>query len=66
MENFVISQVENYSQIDSSKCIKFVDKPVVESLFWNFFLMDLNLMMELEQVAYWLILKGKNYVSMQT
>lgn len=36
-ENLVISKVENYSQIDSSKCINFVDKPVVNPLFWKLF-----------------------------
>jgi len=35
LENFVTSQVKNYSQIDSSECINFVDKPVVKSLFWK-------------------------------
>jgi len=36
-ENSLTSQVENYSQIDSSKCINFVDKHVVNSLFWKLF-----------------------------
>lgn len=37
LENFVISQVKNYSQTDSSKCINFVHKPIVESLFWKLY-----------------------------
>lgn len=37
LENFVISQVENYSQTDASKCIDFVDKHIVIYLFWKLF-----------------------------
>lgn len=37
LENSVISQVENYSQTDTSKCISFVDRPIVESLFWKLY-----------------------------
>ena len=33
-DNAIISQIENFSQIDTSKCKKFVNKPVVNSLFW--------------------------------
>lgn len=37
LENPVASHIENYSQTDSSKCINFVDKLVVNSLFWKLF-----------------------------
>jgi len=37
LENYIISQVENYSQTNASKCINFVDKPVVSCLFWKLF-----------------------------
>jgi hypothetical protein len=32
-----LSQVENFSQTDSSKCINFIDSPVNKSLFWKLF-----------------------------
>jgi len=37
LEHFVLSQVENFSQTDSSKCINFIDSPVNKSLFWKLF-----------------------------
>ena len=37
LENSVVSQIENYSQIDTSKCVNIVDKPVNESLYWKLF-----------------------------
>lgn len=37
LEHFVLSQVENFSQTDSSKCINFIDNPVNKSLFWKLF-----------------------------
>ena len=37
LEHFVLSQVENFSQIDSSKCVNFVDSLVNNSLFWKLF-----------------------------
>eukprot|EP00253_Pinus_taeda_P008539 PITA_08539 len=35
LENSVLSQIENFSQTDSSKCVNFLDKPVNTSLFWK-------------------------------
>jgi len=35
LEHSVLSQVENFSQTDSSKCINFIDSPVNKSLFWK-------------------------------
>jgi len=37
LENSVVSQVEIFSQTGTSKCINFVDKPIVSSLFWKLF-----------------------------
>ena len=37
LEHSVLSQVEFFSQIDSSKCINFIDSPVNKSLFWKLF-----------------------------
>ena len=37
LENSVLSQVEIFSQTDSSKCVDFLDKPVNTSLFWKLF-----------------------------
>ena len=37
LEHYVLSQVEFFSQIDSSKCINFIDSPVNKSLFWKLF-----------------------------
>jgi len=37
LENYITSQIKNYSQTYSSKCINFVNKPVVNSLFWKLF-----------------------------
>jgi len=37
LEHSVLSQVEKISQIDSSKCINFIDNPVNKSLFWKLF-----------------------------
>ena len=37
LENFVVSQVENFSRTYTSKCVNFVDKPIVISLFWKLF-----------------------------
>jgi len=37
LEHSVLSQVENFSQTDSSKCINFIDSPVNKSLFWKLF-----------------------------
>ena len=37
LENLVLSQVENFSQTDNSKCVNFVDKPVNTSLFWKLY-----------------------------
>jgi len=37
LENSVKSQIENYSQTDSSKCTNFVDKPIVNYVFWKLF-----------------------------
>ena len=36
-DNEVVSQIENFSQADSSKCINFVDKVVVNYLFWTLY-----------------------------
>ena len=52
LENSVLSQIENFSQIDTSRCINFIDKPINKTLFWKLFLMVLNPMMEQEQVVY--------------
>ena len=38
LERSVLSQVENFSQTDSSKCINFIDNPINKSLFWKLFL----------------------------
>jgi len=35
LKHSVLSQVENFSRTDSSKCINFLDKPVNKSLFWK-------------------------------
>lgn len=37
LENYVVYQVEIFSQTHTSKCVNFVDKPVVSSLFWKLF-----------------------------
>lgn len=37
LENYVTSQIENYSQTNSFKCINSVDKQVVNYLFWKLF-----------------------------
>lgn len=37
LEHSILSQVENLSQTDSSKCINFIDSPVNKSLFWKLF-----------------------------
>ena len=37
LEHSVLSQVENFSRTDSSKCINFLDKPVNKSWFWKLF-----------------------------
>ena len=35
--NAVVSQIDNFSQTYSSKCINFVDKTIVNSLFWTLY-----------------------------
>lgn len=52
LEHSVLSQVEIFSQTDSSKCVNFIDSLVNKSLFWKLFLMVLSLMREQEQDAY--------------
>jgi len=37
LEHSVLSQVENFSQTNSSKCINFIDNPINKSLFWKLF-----------------------------
>jgi len=37
LENSFVSQVENFSQIDESKCFNFLDSPVNTSLFWKLY-----------------------------
>jgi len=37
LENSVLSQIENFSQTDTSRYINFVDKPVHKTLFWKLF-----------------------------
>ena len=37
LEHSVLSQVEIFSQTDSSKCINFIDSPVNKYLFWKLF-----------------------------
>jgi len=37
LENYVVLQVENFSQTGTSRCINFVDKPIVSSLIWKLF-----------------------------
>ena len=37
LENSVLSQVENFSQTDDSKCFSFLDNSVNTSLFWKLY-----------------------------
>lgn len=37
LENSVVSQIEFFSQTNTSKYVTFVDKPVVKYLFWKLF-----------------------------
>ena len=37
LENSILSQIEIFSQTNTSKCINFVDSPVNKSLFWKLF-----------------------------
>lgn len=37
LENFILSQIENFSQTDTSRCIDFVDKPINKTLFYKLF-----------------------------
>ena len=37
LENSIVSQVENFSQTDDSKCVSFLDNPVITSLFWKLY-----------------------------
>ena len=37
LENSVLSQVENFSQTDDSKCVSFLYDPVNTSLFWKLY-----------------------------
>ena len=37
LEHFVLSQVEIFSQTNSSKCINFLDSPINKYLFWKLF-----------------------------
>jgi len=37
LEHSILSQVEIFSQTDSSKCINFIDNPINKSLFWKLF-----------------------------
>ena len=37
LENSVVSQVENFSQTDDSKCVSFLDNLVNTSLFWKLY-----------------------------
>lgn len=38
LENFVLSQIENFSQTNTSRCINFIDKPINKTLFWKNFI----------------------------
>ena len=49
LEHSVLSQVENFSQTDSSKCFNFIDSLVNKSLFWRLFFTVLSLTKEQEQ-----------------
>lgn len=35
--NSVTLQIENYSQTNLTKCVNFVDKPLVKCLFWTLY-----------------------------
>ena len=37
LENSILSQIEIFSQTDTSKCINFVDKPINKTLFCKLF-----------------------------
>ena len=36
-DNAVVSQIENFSQTDASKCVNIVDKILDNSLFWTLY-----------------------------
>ena len=37
LDHSVLSQVENFSQTNSFKCVNFIDSPINKSLFWKLF-----------------------------
>ena len=66
LEKIVVSQIENYSQTDTSKCVNFVKKPVHKSLFWKLFFDGSKSNDGAGAGCILVNPEGENYVSMQT